>query len=101
MTDDTDTERRSAVLEPVDVEPFDPLSSAAALEIAAMSVCGRLRPHNTDHFLAIRVSRGLETVVTSLAEADHPPDFEEYGYALAVSDVLAATVRVLARVARP
>jgi protein phosphatase len=68
------------------VEPFDPVSSLTALEIAAVSVCGALRPHNTDHYLAIRLNRGQSTLTTSLAEADLPPPFEEYSYALLVAD---------------
>jgi protein phosphatase len=86
MAEDDAVKRRAVVSRPLDVEPFDPLSAAVALEIAAVSVCGRLRPHNTDHYLAIRLSRGLETLVTSLAKADRPNGFEEYGYAMFVAD---------------
>jgi protein phosphatase len=49
-------------------------------------VKGKLRAYNTDHYLAIKFTRGLETVVTSLAEADRPPLFEEHGYAMFVAD---------------
>jgi PPM family protein phosphatase len=71
---------------PLDVDLFEPPSSATALEIAATSVKGKLRAYNADHYLAIKFTRGLETVVTSLAEADRPPLFEERGYAMFVAD---------------
>ena len=79
---------RAVVSQPVEFADFHPLSSALAVEVAAASVCGRLRPHNTDHYLAIRFGRLQETVVTSLAAADLPPRFEEYAYAMLVADGL-------------
>jgi protein phosphatase len=78
--------RRAIVSAPLDLDLFEPLSSATALEIAATSVKGKLRAYNTDHYLAVKFTRGLETVVTSLAEADRPPVFEEHGYAMFVAD---------------
>jgi serine/threonine protein phosphatase PrpC len=86
MAEDADFQRRAVVSRLLDVELVDPLSSRVALEIGAASVRGTLRPHNTDHYLALKVSRALETVRTSLAETDYPPDFEEHAYALFVAD---------------
>jgi serine/threonine protein phosphatase PrpC len=86
MAEDTDALRRAAVAGPLDVDRFEPLSSATALDIAAVSVKGTLRAHNTDHYLAIKATRGLETLVSSLAEADLPPVFEEHAYAVLVAD---------------
>jgi protein phosphatase len=51
-------------------------------------MCGRLRPQNTDHYLAIRLGRMQETILSSLTPADLPPRFEEFGYALIVADGL-------------
>ena len=68
------------------MDRFEPLSAMAALEIAAVSVKGTLRAHNSDHYLAIKLTRGLETVVSSLADADRPPTFEERAYAMLVAD---------------
>jgi PPM family protein phosphatase len=82
---DADALRRAAVSGPLDVDPFEPLSSEAVLEIAGVSVKGTLRAHNTDHYLAIKATRGLETLVSSLAEADFPPPFEEHAYAMLVA----------------
>jgi len=86
MAKDAHTLRRAILSAPLDVDLFEPLSSATALEIAATSVQGKLRAYNADHYLAIKFTRGLETVVTSLAEADRPPLFEEHGYAMFVAD---------------
>jgi serine/threonine protein phosphatase PrpC len=86
MAEDADIQRRAVVSRLLDVDLVDPLSSRVALEIGVASVRGTLRPHNTDHYLAIKISRGLETVRTSLAETDYPPAFEEHAYALFVAD---------------
>jgi protein phosphatase len=86
MAEDADIQRRAVVSSLLDEERVDPLSSRVALQIGAATVRGTLRPHNTDHYLAIKISRGLETVRTSLAETDYPPAFEEHAYAMIVAD---------------
>ncbi|HUK35871.1 MAG TPA: SpoIIE family protein phosphatase [Vicinamibacterales bacterium] len=83
---DSNVTWRSALSERLEIEHFEPLSSAVALELGAASVCGALRSHNSDHYLAIRLGRTEETLVSSLPEADLPPRFAEYGYAMAVAD---------------
>ena len=57
MTDASSTQWRDIVSRPLDADPFRPLSAAATVEVAAASMCGRLRPLNTDHYLAIRLGR--------------------------------------------
>ncbi|HKF65362.1 MAG TPA: PP2C family serine/threonine-protein phosphatase [Vicinamibacterales bacterium] len=86
--DDLNLQWRSAISRPVDIEPFRPLSSTVSLEVAASSICGALRANNTDHYLAIRLGRMQETMLSSLRPADLPPRFEEFGYALLVADGL-------------
>jgi len=86
--DDPDIQWRSLLSRPVDNEPFKPLSSTASLLVAGASVCGKLRPLNTDHYLAIRLGRMQETILSSLTPADLPPRFDEFGYALMVADGL-------------
>lgn len=86
--DDPDLQWRSLLSRPVDNEPFKPLSSVASLLVAASSISGRLRSLNTDHYLAIRLGRMQETILSSLTPADLPPRFEEFGYALMVADGL-------------
>jgi protein phosphatase len=79
---------RQAVSGPLNLDAFRPLSAELELEVAAGSRCGVHQRINTDHYLAIRLGRMQETVATSLAQADLPPRFEEYGYAMLVADGL-------------
>jgi protein phosphatase len=88
MSDEAKERWREAVSRPLLQEAFHPLSSAVAVEIAAASASGRQHPRNTDHYLAVRIGRLQETLVTSLAAADLPAPFEEYAYALVVADGL-------------
>jgi protein phosphatase len=85
MPKDAQTLRRAIVSAPLDND-FESLSSTTVLEIAATSVQGKLRAYNADHYLAVEITRGLKTVVTSLAEADRPPLFEEHGHVMFVAD---------------
>ena len=80
---------RAVISGPVEVQPFAGESSAFAVEVSATSMCGKRRAQNTDHYLAIRLSRVQETLLTSLAAADLPPRFEEYSYAMLVADGIA------------
>lgn len=77
---------REAISRPLDLPIFEPTSSTMSVELGAVSSCGKARSHNTDHYLAIRLGRFQETVVSSLAAADLPPRFEEYAYAMLVAD---------------
>jgi PPM family protein phosphatase len=86
--DDPNLQWRSLISRPVDIEPFKPLSSTVSLQVAASSATGTLRTHNTDHYLAIRLGRTQETLLSSLTPADLPPPFQESGYALLVADGL-------------
>jgi protein phosphatase len=79
---------RGAASRSLNVGSFQSSSSSVTVEIAAASVCGELRSHNTDHYLAIRLGRMQETLLTSLMAADLPPRFEEFGYAMLVADGL-------------
>jgi PPM family protein phosphatase len=87
-TKDTRDQWRAIVSQPLNIEPFHPLSSAMALDVAAESARGKWRAHNTDHYLAVRSGRLQETLITSLGTADLPPRFEEYAYAMLVADGL-------------
>ena len=86
--DSTRAEWRAAVSRPFDAPAFQPLSANIGLEVAGVSLPGKAQLHNTDHFVAIRLGRMQETLATSLAVADLPPRFEEYGYCLLVADGL-------------
>ena len=81
---------RDIMSRPLDIASFHPPSSALRLDVAAASSCGKAQSHNSDHYLAIRLGRLQETIITSLAAADLPPRFEEYAYAMIVADGLDA-----------
>ena len=86
MTQDPDAAWRSALADPLEIERFEPISSSVALELAAVSASGALRSYNSDHFLAVRLGRTEDTLISSLPDADVPTHFAEYGYAMAVAD---------------
>ena len=79
--------RRKALSPLLSVSEFRPLSASVRVEIGASS---RAPSHalNTDHYLAVRLSRQQETLATSLSTSDLPSHFEEYGYAMLVADGL-------------
>jgi protein phosphatase len=83
-----DSAWRAILAKRLDVSRFQPVYSIVEVDVGARSDCGLIQPHNTDHFLAIRIGRVQNTLVTSLAAEDLPPDFHEYGYALVVADGL-------------
>ncbi len=78
-----DAEWRAVLARPL---TSPPLPSIVELDVGARSDCGKVQPHNTDHYLAIRLGRVQQTIVTSLATTDLPADFEESGYGLLVAD---------------
>ena len=80
---------RRRTLSPVlDAEKFQTLSSAVRVEFGAMSQRGSLRPHNDDHYLAIRLARSQAIIATSLASSDLPENFQEQAFAFLVADGL-------------
>ena len=80
---------RRRTLSPVlDAEKFQTLSSAVRVEFGAMSQRGSLRPHNDDHYLAIRLARSQAIILTSLASSDLPENFQEQAFAFLVADGL-------------
>ena len=88
MPDDSNLTWRNVLSRPLEHEPFHPLSAVASVEVAAVSMCGSVRPHNTDHYLAIQLTRQQDTLLSSLPESDLPLPFTEHGYALIVADGL-------------
>src|SRR5258706_6188877 len=84
---DVRAEWRAMVASPLDLSEFPP-ASTPTIEVASLSMCGRLQHDNTDHVLAIRLGRLQETVATSLSAGDLPPRFEEHAYAMLVADGL-------------
>src|SRR4029079_11653085 len=89
MAEKDDRTARRRLLSPVlDTEGFQTLSSAVRVELGATSRRGTLRPHNDDHYLAIRLARSQAVITTSLASTDLPDNFHEQAYAFLVADGL-------------
>ncbi len=89
MADKDDRTGRRRLLSPVlDAERFQTLSSAVRVELGAISRRGTLRPHNDDHYLAIRLARSQAVMATSLASTDLPENFQEQAFAFLVADGL-------------
>jgi serine/threonine protein phosphatase PrpC len=86
MTEHTHELQQAVATRPLEIEAFYPLSSVGMLDIEGRSVQGKLHSHNTDHFLAVKIGRVQETLISSLAPADLPPRFEEYAYSILVAD---------------
>jgi PPM family protein phosphatase len=85
---DTKSARRRMLSPVLDTEKFQTLSSAVRVELGAISQRGALRPHNDDHYLAIRLARSQAIMATSLASSDLPENFQEQAFAFLVADGL-------------
>jgi protein phosphatase len=56
------------------------------VDLAAQSHQGYIRTNNEDHYLAVRITRSLETLLTNLGEAVLPKRFDEIAYGMLVAD---------------
>jgi protein phosphatase len=83
---DPGEEQRAILSQPLTNAVFEPLSSLIDVDIAAASDRGLVAYHNTDHYLAVRLGRSQETLVTSLAAEDLPRPFSESAYAMLIAD---------------
>ena len=81
-----DMSRRALLSSPVRTHDFTTASALVRTEIAARSHRGRVLKENEDHYLVVRLGRYEETLLTSLADLDVPPRFDEYAYAAVVAD---------------
>lgn len=80
-------ERDTAEYPTLPVAPPDPIAPLR-VEVAALTHPGLVREENEDAFAAIRLSRRLDALATSLAADELPGPGEADGYALAVADGL-------------
>ena len=71
---------------PVAVRPFRPFSSLVRIDVSALSHPGRVRPNNEDQFFVTRLTRSLETMLTSLPAGDVPERADEVNYVMVVAD---------------
>ncbi len=61
-------------------------SSLVHVALAARSHQGLVRSSNQDHYLAVRIGRSLETLMTNLPEGVLPRSFDETAYGMLVAD---------------
>lgn len=69
-----------------DVRPYRPFSSLVRLDVCARTHAGLVRANNEDHFFVTKMSRALETMLTSLPPGDVPERAEEVNYVMVVAD---------------
>ena len=63
-----------------------PFSSLVRIDVSALSHTGHLRENNEDQFFVTKMSRALETMLTSLPRGDVPERVEEVNYLMIVAD---------------
>ncbi len=63
-----------------------PFSSLVRIDVSAQSHPGHHRPNNEDQFFVTRLSRTLQTLITSLPAGDIPARTEEVNYLMIVAD---------------
>lgn len=66
--------------------PHDVPTALVQVDLAAQTHQGHVRANNEDHYLAVRISRSLETVLTNLAEDALQKSFDETAYGMLVAD---------------
>jgi serine/threonine protein phosphatase PrpC len=63
-----------------------PFSSLVHVDISALTHTGHRRDNNEDQFFVAKVSRALETLMTSLSPGDVPDRADELNYLMVVAD---------------
>src|SRR6267378_2655042 len=71
---------------PAGLHPHNVPTALVQVDLAAQSHQGHIRDNNEDHYLAIRMTRSLETVMTNMAEGLLPRSFDETAYGMLVAD---------------
>jgi len=69
-----------------DLYPHNVPTALVQVDLAAQSHQGLVRANNEDHYLAVRVTRCLETILTNLTEGVLPKRFDETAYGMLVAD---------------
>src|SRR4030095_702586 len=93
MTDQHIGDLDTAELEPQSANPTPNKVATARVEVdlAAQSHQGHIRTNNEDHYLAVRITRSLETVLTNLGEGVLPKRLDETAYGMLVADGMGGT----------
>ena len=63
-----------------------PSSSLVRIDVSALSHPGLVRPNNEDQFFVARLTRSLETMLTSLPRGELPERAEEVNYVMVLAD---------------
>ena len=65
---------------------FRSVSSQVRVDVSGLSHPGLVRPNNEDQFFVTRLTRSMETIVTSLSAVDVPDRADEVNYLMVVAD---------------
>ena len=76
----------SSQVSPAETKQFRPFSSLVRIDVGARSHPGLVRDNNEDQFFVTKMSRALETMLSSLPDGDVPQRAEEVNYVLVVAD---------------
>ena len=69
-----------------EMRPHNVPSALVEVDLAAQSHQGFVRKNNEDHYLAVRITRSLQTVLTNLPDGILPQSFDETAYGMLVAD---------------
>jgi protein phosphatase len=69
-----------------DPRPHSFPSAEVEVELAAQSHQGHVRTNNEDHYLAVKIARSLETLLTNLGDTVLPKRSDETAYGILVAD---------------
>jgi len=91
------------------VRPFESFSSLIRVDVTALSHPGHVRANNEDQFYVARLTRSLETLMSSVTDRGVPDRADEINYVMVVADGMgghaagevasAMTIRVLVNLA--
>ncbi|MGH9173335.1 MAG: PP2C family protein-serine/threonine phosphatase, partial [Vicinamibacterales bacterium] len=68
------------------IRPFRLPSSLVRIDVSALTHPGHVRSNNEDQFFVTRLTRSLETMLTSLPSRDVPERADEVNYVMVVAD---------------
>ena len=68
------------------VRAFRPFSSLVRIDVSALTHAGLVRANNEDQFFVSRLSRALETMLSSLPAGEIPARADEVNYVMVVAD---------------
>ena len=84
MTDPSRASLESRVSQPA--RPFRSFSSLIRVDVSALTHPGLVRPNNEDQFFVTRLTRSLETMLSSIPQGAIPERTNEINYVMVVAD---------------